>query len=125
MAASVACSLVDGGGERVVFGLAGGKTPLMTRYCWDRPMAASSSWVRAASRSVGAAHGPPAPGECAGIGQRLHRSLVLAALFFQARQRPQARRIAFACFQKAAPCARQLQQADGVACGAVSKMMCA
>jgi hypothetical protein len=123
MAASVACSLVDGGGQRVVFGLAGGKTPLMTRCCCDRPMAASSSWVRAASRSVGAAHGPPAPA-VRKVGQRLHRSLVLAALFFQG-QRPQARRIAFACFQKAAPCARQLQQADGVAGGAVSKMMCA
>ena len=49
-----------------------------------------------------------------GVGQGLHRRLVLGALFFQPRQRAQARRIALARFQETTPRARQLQKANGV-----------
>ena len=51
------------------------------------------------------------------VGERIHRRLVRLALLFEPGQRAQARGIAFAGFQKAAPRARQLQQADGVASG--------
>jgi hypothetical protein len=51
------------------------------------------------------------------VGQGGHGLLVLAALLLQPGQRPQAGGVALACLQKTAPCARQLQQADGVARG--------
>ena len=111
-------SLVDGGGEWVVFGLAGGEDAVDDQVLLGQAdggkffMGACRLAQRGALRT-----GHQHEASTQGIGQRLHRSLVLAALFFQARQRPQTRRIAFACLQKSAPCARQLQQADCVACG--------
>jgi hypothetical protein len=51
------------------------------------------------------------------VGQRVDGRLVLAALLLQPGQRAEAGGIALALLQKAAPGARQLQQADGVAGG--------
>jgi hypothetical protein len=53
MAARAACSratIAAASGSATAS--AAGNTPLMTRYCFERPMAASSVWVRDASTSV-------------------------------------------------------------------------
>ena len=49
-----------------------------------------------------------------GVSQSLDRRLVLGALLLQPGQRAETGSIAFVLVEKARPCARQLQQADGV-----------
>jgi hypothetical protein len=73
-----------------------GNTPLTTRYCFDRPMAASSVWVRAASRSVGLCARATSTSRVRGVGQGIDGGLVLAALLLQPGQRPQAGGVALA-----------------------------
>ncbi len=48
------------------------------------------------------------------VGQGVDGGRVAASLFFQTGQRAQARRVALACVEEAAPGAGQLQQPDGV-----------
>ena len=96
----------------------------MTRYCCDRPMAASSLWVRATSRRW-----PVVPvllwikAGYAGCRRRFDRRLVLGALFFQPGQRPEVQRHR-PCPLPRVPPARQLQQANGVTGWRVSNTIC-
>ena len=69
---------------------------------------------RFAQRGILGAGDENEPGALA-VRERLHGGVILGALLFEARERPEAGGVALPCFKEARPGDRQLQQPDGVA----------
>ena len=109
---------VDGGRQRVVRTFALWHQPvdhqMLARQADGRQLVACAGRFTQGT-TLGACHQHQSGAQR--VGQRIHRRLVRHALLFEPGQWAETRGIAFAGFQKTAPRARQLQQADGVAGG--------